>query len=287
MPYYVKFVLLQPPFSSNGLVGAKSLIKTRAGRPITLFIFEFRYLLTRWFFLVDHGGLRSGLNNLVPVLGDHIVKDGVVVAELLESHAEGEVFLLIELVNGVLEVSDARILDSLGDVLSAEDEVLGNGLEGAKSGFLGALELSQSFFLDSNAKVVSVLNTRDVQLNPDLYGGQVLDKLKQASFQQFGGIKQHRVAQSLRIAQNTVAARRRRCNLTFNSSSASFGSLALLLVGSRLIAILLTVGGGYSQKGDANIVGGYVQLGGLEISVSIGLLFECYVYFKRMEGVLS
>lgn len=215
------------------------------------------------------------------------MKDGVVVAELLESHAEGEVFLLIELVNGVLEVSDARILDSLGDVLSAEDEVLGNGLEGAKSGFLGALELSQSFFLDSNAKVVSVLNTRDVQLNPDLYGGQVLDKLKQASFQQFGGIKQHRVAQSLRIAQNTVAARRRRCNLTFNSSSASFGSLALLLVGSRLIAILLTVGGGYSQKGDANIVGGYVQLGGLEISVSIGLLFECYVYFKRMEGVLS
>jgi hypothetical protein len=59
--------------------------------------------------------VRARLSNLFEVLNDHIVKDGVVVAELLARHPEVNVKLLVQLINGLSVILNARVFDDLID----------------------------------------------------------------------------------------------------------------------------------------------------------------------------
>jgi hypothetical protein len=110
------------------------------------------------------------------------VQDGVIVSQLFASNLQVDVFLLVELHDRLLEIFDARVLDALGNELGTRNKVLGHGIQRGKCGILSAAQLVQGLLLDRDTKVVSVLDTRDIQLDPDLDDTAVLNELQRVRF---------------------------------------------------------------------------------------------------------
>lgn len=129
--------------------------------------------------LVERDGvIGARLANLIKVLDNHIVKDGIIVSQLFAGDLEINVLLLIQLHDRLSEILDTGVLDAFGDKLGSRDEVLGHRIESSEGGILSAAQFVQSLLLNGNTKVVSVFDARNVELDPNFDGATVFDKLE-------------------------------------------------------------------------------------------------------------
>ena len=125
------------------------------------------------------GGAR--LHELVEVLLDDVVEDGVVIAEVLEGEANVEVVLFVEEADALRIIFDLGVFQDLANELSARNKVLGRCLDNSEGGILGSAQLVHHLLLDANAKVVAVFNFWHIELCGDKFTNSFHYKVKSRS----------------------------------------------------------------------------------------------------------
>mmetsp|Transcript_28203 Transcript_28203/g.91130 ORF Transcript_28203/g.91130 Transcript_28203/m.91130 type:complete len:327 (+) Transcript_28203:140-1120(+) len=129
-----------------------------------------------------HGTQRTPmptrLLDAVQILHDHVVQDGIVVAQIAHAHAQVDVLHQVHLGDALAEVLDAAVLEVPAHQLGTRGQVLAHAVQHRVSGILDTSQLVHALLLHTHSEVVAILDARDAQLDPHLGSRQHLHGLR-------------------------------------------------------------------------------------------------------------